>query len=338
MRYDTSAVVRTAARYTLGPRSPGGRVLRLRTQPKLACLGDLTMDIVVGAQSAAVPGTDVPGTIRFRAGGSAANTARAFAALGGDASFIGAVGSDELGGRLIAALRAYGVTVHAVRVRGLSARLVALLSNDGERSFITDRGVAEALPADAVKDSWISRIDALHVPAYSLIGGPLAAASIAAIHRARDGGALISIDLASACPLLSRGRRAASHLIRSAAPDILFANATEAAALVGPSSVSKLLDFAPIAVVKQGSGGGRVLWSGERGGEALQAMVATKPLSAADTTGAGDAFDAGFLHSLIASGYRRGAQRNATVLRRAALAGHRAAARLLSGTRKELLT
>ena len=296
------------------------------------------MDIVVGAKSAAVPGTDVPGTIRFRAGGSAANTARSFAALGGDASFIGAVGSDELGGRLIAALRAYGVTVHAVRVRGLSARLVALISTDGERSFMTDRGVADALPANAIKDSWISRIDALHVPAYSLMGGSLANASLDAIRKARNRGALISVDLASAHPLLSHGRRAAADLIRAAAPDILFGNATEAAGLVGASALTELMGFAPVAVVKQGAGGGRVLWAGEGRGEVLQSVVATKPIAATDTTGAGDAFDAGFLHSLIASGYRPGAERDATVLRRAVLAGHRAAARILTAPRKELLT
>jgi len=296
------------------------------------------MDIVVGAESAAVAGTDVSGTIRFRVGGSAANTARSFAALGGHASFIGALGSDELGGRLVAALRAYGVTVHAVRVRGISPRLVALLSHGGERSFITDRGVADALSVGTVKDSWLSKIDALHVPAYSLIDGPLATASLDAIKRARARGALISVDLASARPLLSRGRRAAADLIRSAAPDVLFGNATEAAALLGPSALARLLDFAAIAVVKQGADGARVLWAGERIGEVLQSVVATRPIAAADTTGAGDAFDAGFLHSLIASGYRPDGERKATALRRAALAGHRAAARTLTAPRKELLT
>ncbi len=299
------------------------------------------MDIVVGAERAAVAGTDVAGTIRFRAGGSAANTARAFAALGGDASFLGAIGNDELGGRLTAVLRAAGVTVHAVRVRGLSARLVALLSADGERSFITDRGAADALPVAAVKDAWLSRIDALHVPAYSLMSGQLANASFNAIGRARSMGALISVDLASARPLVSRGRRAGEDLIRKAAPDILFGNAAEVAALLGPAAAGKvaekLLALAPVAVVKQGSRGCRVLWAGERNSEVLQSVVGTKPIAAADTTGAGDAFDAGFLHALIASGYRPGVERNATVLRRAALAGHRAAARTLTAPRKELL-
>lgn len=308
------------------------------------------MDVVVGADSAAVAGTDVPGTIRFRAGGSAANTARSFAAFGGGASFIGALGSDELGGRLIKALRADGVTVHALRMRGLSARLVVLVSKDGERSFIADRGVADALPVGAIRDAWISRIDALHVPSYSLMGGALAQASVDAIRRARNKGVLVSVDLASARPLASLGRDAAAGMIRSAAPDILFGNATEVRALLGPATggaagggaggtaLRRLLDFAPVAVVKHGSGGCRVLWAGGRDGDVLESVVATTPIAAADTTGAGDAFDAGFLHALIASGYRPGAARSATVLRRAAVAGHRAAARLLTGTRKELLS
>ena len=67
---------------------------------------------------------------------------------------------------------------------------------------------------------------------------------------------------------------------------------------------------------------------------------------AADTTGAGDAFAAGFLFSLLGGAGTAGAQSNsgvpsprrwsAAVLRRAALAGHRAAADLLRSSRAEL--
>ena len=63
--------------------------------------------------------------------------------------------------------------------------------------------------------------------------------------------------------------------------------------------------------------------------------VAAKPLVATDTTGAGDAFDAGFLYSLLVSGFDRSAP-SAALLRRAALAGHRSAARLLMRPRPEL--
>ncbi|MEX2547025.1 MAG: PfkB family carbohydrate kinase [Chloroflexota bacterium] len=313
-----------------------------RKQPRLACLGDLTLDIVVRADTGVEAGTDVPGVVRFRVGGSAANTARSFAGLGGKAVFIGAIGDDELGGRLTAALRAAGVTVHTPRVRGRSARLLAMVAADGERSFITDRGVADALTPAMLKSAWLVRVDALHLPAYSLLRAPLADAAYLAADRARASGALVSVDLASRRPLLADGRRRAREVISRAAPDILFANEGEAAAVVGRGEPERLLELAWVVVIKQGGRGCRVLARGEDG-EVVQSSVATKRIAAADTTGAGDAFDAGFLYSLIASGYRASAETGSAsrgsvaVLRRAALAGHRAAARLLTAKRTELL-
>lgn len=315
----------------------------MRKQPRLVCLGDVTLDIVVHADAEIDTGTDVPGVVKMRVGGSAANTCRSFAGAGGKAVFVGAIGDDDLGGRLTRGLRSAGVTVHAARLHGRSARLLVLLSADGERSFVTDRGVADSLAPAMIKPGWLTRIDALHIPAYSFLRPPLAEAAYAAARRAHEAGAFVSVDLASRRPLFAHGRRAARELISRAEPDLLFANEGEAAALVGRSDTTRLLELAPLVVIKFGPLGCRVMWRGDGRGEILQATVATIRIAATDTTGAGDAFDAGFLHSLIESGYRPGVarstdgRRSAAVLRRAALAGHRAAARLLTGPRKELL-
>lgn len=188
-----------------------------------------------------------------------------------------------------------------------------------------------------LKKGWLARVDALHVPAYSLLNPPLAEAAFAAMDRARGRGALVSVDLASHKPLLARGRAAARELIKRAAPDILFANETEAGALLGFTAPQRILEYAPIMVVKQGPIGCRVIWKAGSAAEVGQSAVATKRLAAVDTTGAGDAFDAGFLYSLISDGYGPGATPSAAMLRRAALAGHRAAARLLTAPRKEML-
>ena len=81
----------------------------LTDRPRLLALGDLTLDIVVTPAAPIATGSDTPGAIQFRIGGSAANTARAFAGLGGQAEFIGAVGDDAVGDRLRAGLQDAGV-------------------------------------------------------------------------------------------------------------------------------------------------------------------------------------------------------------------------------------
>ncbi len=69
-------------------------------------------------------------------------------------------------------------------------------------------------------------------------------------------------------------------------------------------------------------------------GVAIRFDVATRPIVAADTTGAGDAFDAGFIAEWLASAR---AGRSAIVgLRRAAVAGNRTAARQVAVPRREL--
>jgi sugar/nucleoside kinase (ribokinase family) len=94
-----------------------------------------------------------------------------------------------------------------------------------------------------------------------------------------------------------------------------------------------LLDFATMAVVKRGAKGATVL-AREPDGSLLRFEVATTPVHATDTTGAGDAFDAGFLVGWFAA--QAAGRSQAASLQRATLAGHRAAARQLTTPRPEL--
>ena len=297
-------------------------------------IGDLALDVVVSPDGPLQTGTDTPGRISFVQGGSASNTARWLAQLGARSTLITAVGRDATGRALVEALRGDGVTVRVARVAGArTARIAVLVGPDGERSFVPDRGAAELLPPDDVKASWFSGAAALHVPAYSLLRAPLSDAARRGIDFARAAGAAVSVDLASIGPLMARGRGAARALIAGIEPEILFATASEAAALLGGARVEGLLEFASIAVVKRGPKGATVLARND--GAPLRFEVATSRVHAGDTTGAGDAFDAGFLVGWFAA--LDSGRALPAALQRAALSGHRAAGRQLSTPRPELL-
>jgi sugar/nucleoside kinase (ribokinase family) len=202
----------------------------------------------------------------------------------------------------------------------------------GQRSFVTERGAALRLRPEDLRPAWFQNVDALHLPAYSLLDRPLGDAGLEAIGLARTAGARIVVDLASAAPLLARGREAALELLQRAAPDLLFATADEARALLGPMRERDLLELAPVAVVKRGREGATILV--REGADRLRFEVATTPIQPTDTTGAGDAFDAGFLSGWLGA-LRRGVAPTAA-LQRGAVLGNRTALRHLSTPRGEL--
>lgn len=316
------------------PRRPGRPSRRAANEPaRIVVLGDLMLDVVLAPDRPLERGTDVPGRVSLVQGGSAANTARWLARLGARTTLIAAVGRDPAGRALVEAVREDKVQARVMRLAGArTGRIGVVLGPDGERSFVADRGAADQLSPSDLQAAWFARVDALHVPVYSLLGEPLGLAGRRAVALAREAGATVSVDLASIGPLLAQGRRAARALIADIAPDLLFATAAETEALLGRYAVDGLLELAPTAVVKRGSRGATVL---ARDGDArLRFEVATEHLTALDTTGAGDAFDAGFLVGWFAA---RSAGRSLPAsLQRAALAGHRAAARQLSTPRPEL--
>src|SRR5581483_7869237 len=181
-----------------------------------------------------------------------------------------------------------------VRVAGArSGRIGVLVAPGGERSFVADRAAADRLSPDDLRPAWFAGAALLHLPAYSLLGDPLGRAGRRASELAHGAGALVTVDLASVGPLLEHGRRRALEIVAGAAPDLLFATATEAAALAGGRGPEALLRLAPIVVLKRGAQGATVLAREADGVRRFD--VATRPLQAADTTGAGDAFDAGFV-------------------------------------------
>jgi sugar/nucleoside kinase (ribokinase family) len=302
-----------------------------KPRPRVVVVGDLVVDVVLAPATELQIGTDVVGRVKLRQGGSATTTARWLGRSSARVSLIAAVGRDAVGRALVRAIRGDGVTPHVARMAGRpTGRVGVFVAPGGERSFVQDRGAALHLAPEHLRVEWFSAAELVHIPTYSLLGHPLGDAGKRAAELAHAAGALVTVDLSSAGPLLAIGQQAAIKLVRGAQPDLLFATATEARALA--ESDEALLDVAPIVVLKRGPQGATILF--RDAAEVHRFEVTAKPMDAPDTTGAGDAFDAGFILGWLAA--RGRGESTAAGLRRGAVAGHRMATRQLLRPREEL--
>ncbi len=270
----------------------------------LAVVGDLLEDIVVHLPSTPALGTDTSARIERRRGGSAANVAACAAQAGVPVRFIGSVGDDDLGDRLVGDLAADGVDVRVQR-RDRTGSVVVLVGPDGERTMLPDRAAAMML-AD-VDARWLDGVTWLHVPSYSLLSEPIGSSVLAMIKAARLRGVKVSVDVSSVAVVEQFGVQRYTSLLDELAPEVVFANEPEARLL--PRSALSLV------IVKDGPRPVRVR------GPAGQLTVDVPATDVADSTGAGDAFAAGYLAATIrgdeiAAAVAAGIELAARVLRR----------------------
>ena len=183
-------------------------------------------------------GSDVTGRVQLRQGGSAATAARWLGRIGARSSLICAIGRDAPGRALVAALAADGVTVRAVRVAGeRTGRIGVVVDAPGQRSFVTERGAALRLrprgpPAGLVRGR------RRPPPPGLLAARPAARRRGPRGDRPRPGRRRARHASTSPPPRRSSPgvpRRPSSSCSR-AAPDLLFATADEARALLGPQA------------------------------------------------------------------------------------------------------
>jgi len=268
----------------------------------LATLGDLVEDVVIRVDDPVNVASDTAATIVRRRGGSAANVAETAGRLGHETRFLGQVGGDAIGAALLSDLAASGVDTSFVRRDGRTGTIVVLVDPSGERTMLTDRGASSLLDHPTVE--WLTGVSTLHVPMYSLARDPLAATTQTLIEWAHERAIAVSIDVSSVSLIDDVGPERVYELLVRLSPAVLFANGEEAAALGIGGPVSDAM-----TVIKHGAAPAVIHTRDGR------CDVPAESVDVHDTTGAGDAFAAGFL----TSGWRSDAQA-------ACRAGHSAAA------------
>ncbi len=264
---------------------------------RVLVVGDVMTDVIVVPEGPLVKGSDRRATVRSRPGGSGANQAVWLGAMGANVVFAARVGANDK-------------TMYENYFRGLgvvpvlagdkeqpSGVLVTIVDPDGERSFLTDRGANLNLSPDDLNDSLLDDIGMVMVSGYSFFApGPRAAVQ-ALFAAARARGIAVAVDPASVGFLVEVG--AAQFLDWTDGADWIFANESEAEALTGvvgyEAQTRALGERFGTVLIKRGRLGAAL-----GGRDGVRVLLPAPVVTVIDSTGAGDAFAAGFIAAHLA--------------------------------------
>jgi len=224
-------------------------------------------------------------------GGSAANTIHGLARMGVNSGFIGKVGQDDMGNFFYDDMKKSNIDPKLLKSETDSGRAVALISPDSERTFATFLGAAIDLVPEDLSSKLFDGYKYLHVEGYLVQNHDLL---LKASKLAKDNGLKISLDMASYNVVEDNLEFLTSYIKDYV--DIIFANEEESKAFTGKEpeeSLHELAKHCEIAVVKIGKEGS-LIKAGDK-----QYKVDPIQSNPVDTTGAGDAYAAGFLYGLV---------------------------------------
>ncbi len=257
-------------------------------------VGDVMTDVLAAFDGPLVPAGDTPAAIALRPGGSGANTAAWLGHLRVPTVFVGCVGDDAFGRDAARALREAGVTPRLAMGGAATGTVIVLVDAAGERTMLPDSGANAELAPEHLPGDVLLAGGHLHLSGYTLLRPSTRPAALAALAAAREAGMTTSIDAVSAGPLADAGGDAFRRLAGGVGTALVTGD--EAQVLCGsrePEAVAAALlpGFGEV-VLKLGAEGAE--WRGPAGGLA-RAPAAVPPGPVVDTTGAGDAFAAGWI-------------------------------------------
>jgi ribokinase len=260
-------------------------------------VGDLMVDVVAAHRDPIAVGSDTAARIALVGGGSAANTACWLSHLGAEAHLLAARGDDELGRLAAQQLASAGVRfIGPVVTDAPTGTCIVLVDAAGERTMLPDRGANDRLPLAAVVGALDPTPAWVHLSGYAILHEGSRNAGRAAVSAGIAAGATVSIDAASTAPIRAVGAEAFLQWIDGAS--LVLANDEEIDALGG---VRAVLDHVGAVAVKHGPAG--ATWTDGREHVPADGL----PVDAVDSTGAGDAFAAGWIASSLAGATTAGA-------------------------------
>lgn len=238
---------------------------------------------------------DAMGPATEVSGGSAGNTMACFASFGGKGAYIGKVGNDQLGEVFRHDLKSMGVnhSTAPATTGTATGRCMILITPDGERTMNTFLGAAVELSPDDIDEATIAESAVTYMEGY-LFDPPLAMeAFFKAAKIAHSAGRKTSFTLSdSFC--VGRHRESFKKLVEGHI-DILFANEDEIKSLYEVETFDEAMEAVKgrcdIAAVTRSEKGSVILQ-----GNTLTEIRAEPVAKVIDTTGAGDAYAAGFLY------------------------------------------
>jgi sugar/nucleoside kinase (ribokinase family) len=257
--------------------------------------GEINVDLILqGYHTFPAPGKEVlVDDALMTLGSASAICAAGLARLGTSVAFLGKAGADPGGDFCVAAMTSAGIDVSRVqRDPALKTGVTVSITSPRDRALVTFLGSTAALRGGDVTDATLREFDHLHVSSYFMQEG-LCPSCADLFARAHAAGLTTSLD-----PGFDPRERWGPGLVETLAEaDLFFPNEVELSGITGCARVEdalRRLDNGRTRVVaKLGARGCLTL----DGGRPL--AVAAFPVEPLDTTGAGDSFDAGFLHAWL---------------------------------------
>lgn len=229
------------------------------------------------------------------AGGSAANTIVGIADFGGKASYVGKVADDEVGEFFRSEMKEMGVTFAVdAAVGGQSGTCAIMISEDAQRTMLTNLGVSATLSEDDINEEELRNSKYVYIEGYLLTGDTSKAAAYKAMELAKKHG--VKVAFTASDPFLVNMIRDEMINLIEGPVDLFFCNEEEAKSLTGLDDpiacAAEIHRHAENVAMTLGANGSILMHNNEA--IAIEGVT----VNAIDTTGAGDMYAGGLLYGI----------------------------------------